>query len=146
MPPTDPLRVISLGWGVQSWTLAAMVAVGELPAVDYAIHADTTHEAAGTYAHATKWTPWLEARGVKVVTVTSNRAEVFREDWGAGAVMIPAFTSERTTGKHGQTQRQCTHDWKIMPIRRFIRSVIGVPRPGAVQSWQGISLDEWQRM
>jgi hypothetical protein len=31
---------ISLGWGVQSFTLAAMVALGELPPVDVAIHAD----------------------------------------------------------------------------------------------------------
>lgn len=37
-----PLRVISLGWGVQSWSLAAMAALGEIPRVDYAIHADTT--------------------------------------------------------------------------------------------------------
>jgi len=37
------LRVLSLGWGVQSWTLAAMIALKELPPIDYAIHADTTH-------------------------------------------------------------------------------------------------------
>ena len=141
------LRVISLGWGVQSWTLAAMVALGELPPVDYAIHADTTHEAAGTYTHAAKWTPWLEDHGVKVVTVQANRPEVVREDWGtSGSVLIPALTTDHNNGSEGQIRRQCTHDWKIMPIRRFIRSVIGAPRPGAVESWQGISLDEWQRM
>ena len=49
---SKPLRVISLGWGVQSWTLAAMVALRELPMVDYAIHADTGHERDGTYRHA----------------------------------------------------------------------------------------------
>jgi hypothetical protein len=27
----NPLKVLSLGWGVQSWTLAAMSALGELP-------------------------------------------------------------------------------------------------------------------
>lgn len=37
------LKVLSLGWGVQSWTLAAMVALKELPPVDYAVHADTRH-------------------------------------------------------------------------------------------------------
>ena len=31
------MKVISLGWGVQSFTLAAMVALGELEPVDYAI-------------------------------------------------------------------------------------------------------------
>ncbi|KKL22079.1 hypothetical protein LCGC14_2439070, partial [marine sediment metagenome] len=54
------LRVLSLGWGVQSWTLAAMIALKELPPIDYAIHADTTHEMSNTYALAAKWTPWLE--------------------------------------------------------------------------------------
>ena len=33
-----------------------------------------------------------------------------------------------------------------MPMRRFIRSVIGNPRPGSVESWLGISLDEFHRM
>ena len=142
---TEPLRVISLGWGVQSWTLAAMVAVGFLPPVDYAIHADTTHEAEATYAHAAKWTPWLEARGVKVVTVFPKRADGVREDW-SDSVLIPAFTLDNATGKPGQVKRHCTHDWKIMPIRKFIRSVITNVGPGAVESWQGISVDEFQRM
>ena len=92
------LKVISLGWRVQSWTLAAMVALEELPPVDYAVHSDTTHEAAGTYAHAAKWTPWLEERGVKVVTVTANRPDVVREDW-SNSVLIPGFTTDRESGE-----------------------------------------------
>ena len=60
---TPPLLVyLSMGWGIQSWTLAAMIALGELPPIDLAIHADTGHEAQGTYEHARKWTPWLEQR------------------------------------------------------------------------------------
>ena len=140
------LRIISLGWGVQSWTLAAMAALGEIEPVDYAIHADTTHEASATYAHAAKWTPWLEAHGVKVITVQATRANVVRESWSASA-MIPAFTTDNETGSRGQERRQCTHDWKIMPIRRFIRTKLpSRPRPGSVVSILGISLDEWPRM
>ena len=149
MTAPRPVRVISLGWGVQSWTLAAMSALGELPPVDYAIHADTHHEARGTYEHAAKWTPWLEERGVKVVTVSSASTDVARDDWGRnGSVLIPAFSLAERSGKRGQVQRQCTHDWKIAPIRRFIRTVLETPNPapGAVKSWQGITLDEWQRM
>ena len=139
------LTYLSLGWGVQSWTLAAMVALGELPPVDLAIHADTTHEAAGTYAHAEKWTPWLGERGVQVVTVTGDNTEVVR-DWAASrSVMIPALTLARD-GSHGQIKRQCTHDWKLTPIRRHLRQLIPNPKPGAVECWQGISLDEWSRM
>ena len=122
-----PLRIISLGWGVQSWTLAAMSALDELPKIDYAIHADTTHEAAATYAHAEKWTPWLEHHGIKVVTVAPSKPDVMR-DWTTKAVMIPAYTingSDSSTNEFGQIRRQCTNDWKIQPIRRFIRSTIG---------------------
>ena len=68
------MKIISLGWGVQSWTLAAMVALGELPPVDFAIHSDTTWERASTYEFARQWTPWLEERGVKVVTVSDKEA------------------------------------------------------------------------
>ena len=39
------ITYLSLGWGVQSWTIAAMAALGELPPIDLAIHADTGHEA-----------------------------------------------------------------------------------------------------
>jgi hypothetical protein len=144
MPTPKPLRIISLGWGVQSWTLAAMAALGELDPVDYAIHADTTHEAAGTYAHAAKWTPWLEAHGVKVLTVFADSTTVV-ENNAAKAVTIPAFTTDGN-GSRGQIKRQCTQDWKIAPIRRALRGLIGRPRPGAVHSIQGISFDEWHRM
>ena len=50
------MRIISLGWGVQSFTLAAMAALGETEKVGAAIHADTTHEASGTYEFARQWT------------------------------------------------------------------------------------------
>ena len=63
------IKVLSLGWGVQSWTLAAMSALGELEPVDFAVHADTTWECKQTYEFAERWTFWLEECGVKVVTV-----------------------------------------------------------------------------
>ena len=72
----NPLKILSLGWGVQSWTLAAMAALDEIPKPDYAVHADTTHEMEGTYSHAKKWTPWLEERGIPVVTVQASQTKV----------------------------------------------------------------------
>lgn len=143
------LRVLSMGWGRQTWALAAMMALGELPRVDFIVHADTTHEHAATYAFRSKWEPWLTAHGLTVVTVKGKRPDVWVRA-GALSVMIPAFTTDRATGSEGQVRRQCTHDWKIQPIRRFIREQLaarGVAvSPGAVESWQGISLDEFQRM
>ena len=141
----NPLKILSLGWGVQSWTLAAMAALGEIPMPDYAVHADTTHEMAGTYAHTEKWTPWLEEHGIPVVTVQATNTNI--SNFGTKyKVQIPAVTYDLKTGKHGQLNRQCTSDWKIAPLRRFARSIINKTSTECVEMWMGISLDEWQRM
>ena len=141
----NPLKYLSLGWGVQSWTLVAMAALGEIPKPDVAIHADTTHEAAHTYSHAKKWTPWLEDHGIRVVTVRTNAPEV---NYGIGDVIIPAFSRKETgpTKQDGQIRRECTNKWKIQPVRKFVRTLVPNPRPGSVEAWMGISLDEWTRM
>lgn len=134
------MKILSLGWGVQSWTLAAMVALGEIEPVDYAVHADTTHEASWTYQHARKYTGWLKDRGVKVATVkpAENKMGAFNDYRG---VYIPAYTTDGKTD--GQLRRQCTGDWKIAPMRRFFQSVRnGEP----VELWLGITMDEVQRM
>jgi 3'-phosphoadenosine 5'-phosphosulfate sulfotransferase (PAPS reductase)/FAD synthetase len=127
---------ISLGWGVQSFTLAAMSALGDLPPVDVAIHADTTHERADTYAFALRWTPWLEEHRMKVTTVSPPEAPVIDQYHG---VMIPA----KTELNDGIIRRQCTDGWKRAPMRRWLQA----NRHGEpVELWIGISLDEFQRM
>jgi 3'-phosphoadenosine 5'-phosphosulfate sulfotransferase (PAPS reductase)/FAD synthetase len=161
------MKVISLGWGVQSFTLAAMSALGDLPPVDVAIHADTGHESSLTYAFAEKYTSWLQAHGVRVATVYGGR-EIGAKDGNSKdvGVMIPAFTATGATREYvenellellgevqyqyypathkgGMLRRQCTNEWKIAPIRRYLQA----HRNGApVEMWLGISLDEVQRM
>ena len=134
------MRIISLGWGVQSFALAAMSALGELPPVDAAIHADTTHERRETYEFAAKWTPWLEERGVKVVTVNNGRRTVI-DSWGG--MMLPAFAAWPTGEASGMMRRQCTHDWKVAPIKRWLQKNRNTE---AIELWIGITLDEWDRM
>lgn len=135
------MKVISLGWGVQSFTLAAMSALGELEPVDAAIHADTTHEASGTYAFAARWTPWLEERGVKVVTVANPTVRITTDRVG-GEIWIPAYT-DTPSASGGILRRQCTHRWKVQPLRRWLQANRnGTP----IEQWIGISLDEFQRM
>lgn len=141
------MKIISLGWGVQSWTLAAMVAMGELEPVDFAIHSDTTWERQSTYAFRTQWEPWLAERGVKVVTVGNPEAQQIINNFGG--VFIPAYTLSGENNVHGQLRRQCTSDWKIVPMRRYIAAELerrNLPKsPGIVELWLGITKDEWQR-
>jgi hypothetical protein len=53
------LSIMSMGWGVQTWTMAAMMALDELPRADYLIFADTHHEGSATYEFERTWEPWL---------------------------------------------------------------------------------------
>jgi len=145
----EPLRILSMGWGVQTWTLASMIALGEMEPVDFMVFADTDHETEGTYAFSQQWTPWLRERGCEVVTVGGGRTDVVDYDETSNRVMIPAFTVS-PKGKLGQVRRVCTSDWKIGPIRRFISQQLeerGQKKSaGAVVSLMGISWDESLRM
>jgi hypothetical protein len=134
--------VLSLGWGVQSFALAAMSALGELPRVDVAIHADTGWERFETMVFANRWTPWLEERGVRVVTLCTNGQCI--EQWiNTLAINIPAFTAYPDGRESGQMRRQCTHDWKLAPIKRWLQ----INRHQApVEMWLGITRDEIGRV
>ncbi len=138
---SDTVRIISLGWGVQSFTLAAMAALGDIEPVDYAINADTGYESVLTYEFAERWWMWLRDHGVNVVTVNEPNARVTIAR-GGGKVYIPAFT-ESNNASGGMLRRQCTQHWKVAPIRRFIQSQRNGQR---VEMLLGISTDEWQRM
>lgn len=139
------MKILSLGWGVQSWTLAAMSALGELEKVDLAIHSDTTWERSETYEFAKEWTGWLKERGIKVITVSdaeqAARVSTYATD-------IPAFTLK--DGKKGMLYRQCTQRWKIVPARRAIRKEMkkrGISlKPNVIEQWFGITLDEKKRV
>jgi len=135
------LTVISLGWGVQSWGLAAMSALGKLPPVDVALHADTGWERSETYAFARKWTPWLEQHGVRVVTVSGHNPIVNKTK----AIMPPVFTHNIKDHTDGIMPRQCTSDWKIAPMRRWLSTQLDNKHPGAVEQWIGITLEESHR-
>lgn len=131
--------------------LAAMSALGELPPVDYAIHSDTTFERAATYAFAAKWTPWLEAHGVKVVTVSDPKAAHITKKSGTSDgtyTLMPVFT-RNDDGSKGQLRRQCTSRWKIEPLQKWLRTELmrlGIDRrAGVVNQQLGITMDEWQR-
>jgi len=139
------LRVISLGWGVQSFTLAAMVALGELEPIDAAIHSDTGYESQLTYEFAERWTPWLESHGVRVVTVHGTNGtveELFVKSAKTGLqfLRIPAYSEKDGVGSI--SARQCTSSWKIYPMRRWIAAN---RNKQPVERWIGISLDEIER-
>ena len=137
MTAKPTIRVLSLGWGVQSFTIAAMVALGEIEPVDFAVHSDTGYETVDTYQFAERWTNWLEERGVKVVVVKPISNNIVEN---GDRVYIPVYT-ESESGR-GMLRRQCTDEWKIRPVRRCLQTHRNGRR---VELLQGISVDEAKR-
>lgn len=140
------MRILSLGAGVQSTTLALMAALGEIrPGPDAAIFADTGDEPASVYDHLA----WLASDGIlpfpiHVVRPPSSLSVALRN--GDEAARIPFHV-----GAGGIGMRQCTRNWKLRPIRRETRRLLGKgPRsyiePGTVEAWIGISADEVYRI
>jgi hypothetical protein len=128
--------------------MALMAAAGEItPMPDCAIFADTQSEPKAVY----EWLDWLEPRlpfPVHRVTAGSLRNEIMGAMNGANRMDArpPFFTKSG-----GMLNRQCTQDFKIRPIQRECRRLIGlVPRQRwplrvVIEQWIGISLDEEQR-
>lgn len=144
---TPQLNIISLGGGVQSSNIALMAAHGEItPMPDCCVFADTQAEPAAVY----RWLDWLEKQlpfPVYRVTVGNLYDDTMKAiNAGTRVAAIPWFTMS-PDGERGMGQRQCTNDYKLVPIRRKIRELLGgKTRPGAVSMWIGISRDEASRM
>lgn len=153
------VKILSLGAGVQSSTALLMSCHGELPKLDAAVFADTHWEPAEVYTWLKELTEISEKAGIPVFTVSTGdlRADALRSSIGAQqegevrAASMPLYVTQPGESKAGMIRRQCTREYKIDPIRREIRRVIGVaPRgrvgPGTVDLWMGISSDEASRM
>ncbi len=156
---TQPLKVLSLGAGVQSTTVLLMSCRGVLPKLDAAVFADTQWEPEEVYEHL----DWLESEagkaGIPVHRVTNgdlrqhtlegfvrgSRAE------GQRYASLPLYVLN-SDGSQGMIRRQCTREYKILPIERFIRRELLGLAPGArapadaVDQWFGISADEMRRV
>lgn len=149
------LRILSLGAGVQSSVMALMVARGELgPMPDAMIFADTKFEPLGVYEHLN----WLEG---EITKLTNGRLPLYRVS--TGDIRADHLDGVNSTGQRfasmplfteggGKSRRQCTREYKIDPIRKKVRELLGlvprqrVPKGVSVEMWIGISTDEAIRM
>lgn len=163
---TDPVRsgvggvlhFISLGAGVQSSTMALMAAKGEFKALGMempaaAIFADTQSEPKAVY----EWLDWLEkelpfpVHRVTVGNLGVDELRVRRSKKSGKLYLrnsIPAFV-KKPDGRKGLLGRKCTSDYKIVPLQRKVKELVGIKR--AVRDvraimWIGISRDECHRM
>lgn len=145
------ITVLNLGYGVQSSTIAMMASLGEIEAPDCAIFADTHAEP----EHVYRWIEWLTPRltfPVLFVSAGDLRQEMLDAAKGLrGAWGRPPVYLTNPDGTPGKVARQCTGDYKIDPINRALRELIGLrprqraPKVPVVEQWIGISTDEIRR-
>jgi hypothetical protein len=146
------MHILSLGAGVQSSTLALMAARGEItPMPDCAIFADTGAEPRRIY----EYLDYIEGLVPFPVHRVMNADGLLKNVEGAiagGRFAGAPFFTESDTGKEGRLRRQCTREFKIDPILRKTRELLGVAKGERVgkavrcTQWIGISTDEAQRM
>lgn len=153
------LKVLSLGAGVQSSTVALMSAAGKLPPLDAAIFADTGWEPKAVYDWLHEYLIPRLPFPVYIVgkgNLRNEQIEARRRGSKQNAgddrwASLPYFTKS-AEGKIGIIRRQCTSEYKIQPIEKKIRELLGLkprqkyPKQLSVETWLGISLDETQRM
>lgn len=143
-------HVLSLGAGVQSSALLLLSVQGLLPKLEVAIFADTGWEPKEVYIHLDRLKAIAADAGIPVVTVSNgNIRDQYLE--GGRFASIPLHVIDEN-GHKGMVRRQCTREFKIEPIERYMRrELLGLgyreraPREPQFHQWMGITHDEMVR-
>lgn len=155
---TEPVTILALGAGVQSTVILLMACDGEIEPPDHVVFANLRWEPPAVYRNLA----WLKTKangsGIHFheiqtgdIREDSLRTHAARAtDLRRRSASLPLFTLN-LAGKRGQLRRQCTYQYKIMPINNFIRrDLLEIPKfrhapIGAAEIWFGISTDEAKR-
>lgn len=144
--------------GVQSTTMAHMIANGDMKRPDCFIFADTGWERACTYETIDSIEKLADSIGIPFYRVNNGNIRLqalesgntksdygdWRDKDGYGFLKMPVYTVDQRGSKPRMSNKQCTTDFKIRPIRRFLREHYG--KKARFNQWIGISLDEAIRM
>lgn len=147
------MRLLSLGAGVQSTVLALMTADGALPSLDGAIFADTGWEPRWVYEQVGRLAGVLAEAGVPLHIVSSGNLRDDALDPERRYASVPYFV-RNPDGSEGMGRRQCTSEYKLAPINRKVRELLGaaapdyrrVPKGRVAEQWIGFSADEIHRV
>lgn len=139
------LNVISLGAGKQSTYMLLTALAGKYGIKpDFAIISDTGCEPKYVYDYLSWLTNYVKDKyDFDIITVTNGNIMSDTIAYLNGSRSRVATLPLRLGGSGGLIMRQCTNDYKIAPLRKYLQSV----RDGKiVKLWIGISLDEIERI
>lgn len=148
--PSPALRLLSLGAGVQSTVVLLLACEGEIPSFDVALFADTGWEPRAVYAHLERLTAHADKHGIPVRQVSAGNIRTDALDPRHRFVSMPLHT-RNPDGSKGLARRQCTSEYKITPLKKAARELLGYPHPRRVprgvyaEQAIGISTDEFTR-
>ncbi|MFF3460287.1 hypothetical protein ACFYXH_39595 [Streptomyces sp. NPDC002730] len=131
--------------------MLALSAEGILPKVDYAIFADTGWEPQAVYDHLNRLEREIaEPAGIPIIRVSSGNIRADALDPDHRFASMPLYILNRD-GNAGMTRRQCAGEYKIKPIKKKVRELLGFPHPTRIPKGMfaeqrvGISTDEFHR-
>jgi len=128
-----------------------MAATGEItPMPVAAIFADTQAEPQSVY----RWLDWLEKQlpfpvhrvtqgSLADDTLTIHERKDKKGFWNPSGVPHYSLNAD---GSEGHGPRQCTQDFKLIPLLRGVREILKLRQERTAVQWIGISLDEAHRM
>lgn len=145
------LTLFSNGTGVQSNAIGLLIADGTLRAPEVAVFSDTRWEPRKVYRQLARLEALLRDAGVETYRVGRGDLRADHLSKSNPFSSMPLFVR----GKDGRAvlgRRQCTHDYKLRPIREKTRELLGAPPPARVkkgryaETWVGFSVDEIGRV
>jgi hypothetical protein len=142
------MNILSLGAGVQSSTILYMSIKKEIEKPDLVIFADTGWEPKNVYEHVTYLKNLCEENNIlfKIVKNGNIKNDILS---GNRFASLPFYIKNKD-GSAGISRRQCTNEYKIIPINKYIREFLGYKKGQRIKQkvnvWKGISIDEIERI
>lgn len=143
------MKVFSFGGGVQSMAALVLSAQSTLNYTHFVLaNVGNDSENPDTLKYVTSVAiPYAEAHGLHIVEVKRARKPgqdqtLFEDAWNENAnIPIPVYMSGGGPGA-----RNCTSEWKIKVIEKWMREHAGATKQNRVVLGVGISVDESHRM
>lgn len=140
----NPIHFFSFGGGVQSTAIALMLIhqphrFSKLP--DYIMFADPGAESPQTYQHIDRVFELLEKSGFKIVVV---KPDTPIDESEGGLRAVPWFSRNKYSGEVSLLRRQCTREYKIDPLQKKMRELLGFAKGkripiGSAITWLGLA-------
>jgi len=149
-------NIVSYGGGTQSTAMILMALEGKfgLKRPDFGVWADTGAEPEFIYSYVDYFVKYVKDHYNFEIYIIQHKQglehhvlsvpEKSRKGNFYNSSVPPFYTYNEDTKKVGMLMRQCTSDFKINPVTKFINSKLKRGEP--YRMWIGISFDERSRM